>query len=76
VGSARFRLDISAERFLAYYRGAARNVVATAFDGRRVQFPADALRPFLSREGVRGEFLLEFDANNKLVALRKVADLP
>ena len=75
MGGARFRLDISADRFLAYYRGTARAVLATTVDGRRVQFPANALRPFLSHEGVRGEFLLEFDADNKFIALHKLAEL-
>ena len=70
--SIRFRLDISPESYLAYYQGAARNVVATGRDGRRIQFPADRLRPFVTHDGVRGEFELEFDANNKFVAMRRV----
>ncbi len=68
----RFRLDISPERYLSFYQGAARNVLATSVDGRRVQFPAERLRPFVTREGVRGEFVLEFDADNRFVGLRRV----
>jgi len=70
--SIRFRLDISPESYLAYYQGAARSVIATGRDGRRIQFPADRLRPFVTHDGVRGEFELEFDANNKFVAMRRV----
>lgn len=70
--TVRFRLDISSDVYLAYYQGAVRSVIATGRDGRRVQFPADRLRPFVTHEGVRGEFELEFDANNKFVALRRV----
>lgn len=70
--SIRFRLDISPELYLSYYQGAVRSVIATGRDGRRVQFPAERLRPFVSHDGVRGEFELEFDANHKFVALRRV----
>lgn len=70
--SIRFRLDISPELYLAHYQGVARSVIVTGLDGRRVQFPAERLRPFVSHDGVRGEFELEFDANHKFVALRRV----
>lgn len=69
----RFRLNISAEHYLAYYQGAASKVIATSTDGRRVQFPADRLRPFVTHDGVRGEFVIEFDANHKFVALQRIA---
>lgn len=68
----RFRLNISPEQYLSYYQGAVRNVIATSSDGRRVQFPADRLRPFVTHDGVRGEFVLEFDADNRFVALRRL----
>lgn len=70
--TVRFHLAISPERYRAYYQGAVRQVIATGHDGRRVQFPADRLRPFVTHDGVRGEFELEFDANHKFVALRRV----
>lgn len=70
--AVRFRLDISPESYLAYYQGVARSVVVTGRDGRRLQFPADRLRPFVTHEGVRGEFELEFDASHKFVAMRRV----
>jgi hypothetical protein len=72
----RFRLDISPESYLAYYQGVARSVVVTGLDGRRVQFPADRLRPFVTHDGVRGEFELEFDGNNKFVAMRRIGAAP
>lgn len=68
----RFRLDISPERYVSYYQGAVRNVLATSVDGRRVQFPADRLRPFVTHDGVRGEFVLEFDADNRFVGMRRI----
>jgi hypothetical protein len=68
----RFTLTISAEDYLSYYQGKARNVSAVADDGRRVEFPAEHLRPHVMHDGVRGRFELQFDANNKFIALRKL----
>ncbi len=67
----RFSLRISADEYLRYYRGAVRHVVVTAEDGTRLRFPAANLRPFVTREGVRGRFVMRFDANNKLVSLNR-----
>jgi hypothetical protein len=68
----RFQLAIPAEKYLAYYEGAAQQVVVTLASGQRLQFPADSLRPFVSHDGVYGEFVLRVDANNKLLALERV----
>lgn len=68
----RFRLAISAEDYLAYYQGAVRQVVVTLANGQRLQFPADSLRPFVTREGVHGEFVLRVNAQNKLQGLERV----
>ena len=70
----RFRLAISAEEYLAYYQGAANQVVTTAANGLRLQFPADSLRSFVTREGVHGVFVLRVDENNKLQAIERVGD--
>lgn len=70
----RFRLDISADDYLAYYQGVARDVVVRAEDGRRVQFPAGALQPFITHQGIHGRFELCFDANHKLVGLQRLGD--
>lgn len=70
----RFRLAISAEDYLAYYQGAAKAVVVRAEDGRRVRFPAGALQPFITHQGIHGRFELRFDARHKLQALRRIGD--
>jgi len=72
---ARFAIRISAEDYLNYYRGAAKQVIVKAHDGRRVQFPAGWLQPFVSRDGIQGVFVLSFDANNKLIGLEKTGEL-
>jgi len=76
VQSVRFFLDISSERYLAYYQGAAQKVIATGSDGRRIAFPASRLRPFVTLDGVRGEFLLRYDHEHRFHSLERIGDLP
>ena len=72
----RFAIRISADDYLAYYKGQARQVIVNADDGRRIQFPASCLQPFVMRDGINGVFVLRFDVNNKLVGLEKIGELP
>lgn len=68
-----FMLRISADRYLRYYRGDAGYVVARAHDGRTVRFPAHVLRPFVTHEGVHGEFRLRYDQSNRLVSFERLS---
>ena len=68
----RFSLSIPAHEYLAYYQGAASSVQVTVAGGQNVRFPASALRPFVSDNGVHGSFILQVDENNKLQSLRKI----
>jgi len=70
----RFLLNISSEAFLRHYQGVASVVVVQADDGRRVQLPANSLRPFVSQQGIVGRFELELDQNNKLIKLKKLSE--
>ena len=72
----RFYLNLSAERYLNYYSGAASAVSVVSVDGRRLEFPAEHLRPFVTHEGVQGEFVLQFDENNKFIGLERIGELP
>ena len=69
---ARFNMNIPAEQVLSYYKGAARQVSVVAQDGRRIEFPAEKLRPFMDHWGVRGLFELEFDEQHRFIALHRV----
>ena len=69
---ARFHINIPAEQILAYYQGLARQVSVVAHDGRRIEFPAEKLRPFLDHRGVYGEFELEFDEYHRFKALHRL----
>lgn len=65
-------LTISADELAHYYRGDARQIMAVADDGRRVQFPASAVRRFVTREGIHGRFALRIDANGKLLDVQRL----
>jgi hypothetical protein len=68
----RFNLDILREEYLSYYAGSARWVVAKAFEGETVRFPASFLREFVSDDGVQGVFEMVVDENDKLVSLKRL----
>jgi hypothetical protein len=74
--TVRVQLNISPERFQAYYQGVVEHVVATTVDGRTVQFPARVLRPFLSYHGIQGTFDITFDATLKFQTIRRAARSP
>lgn len=69
----RFRMAISADEALKYYKGSARTVIVTAETGQRVQFPAEQIRPFIDSQGVHGYFSIQFDGNNKLIGLKRIS---
>jgi hypothetical protein len=68
------RLEISPERFQAYYQGVVEYVVARSTDGRTIQFPARVLRPFISYQGIQGTFEITFDASMKFQSIRRAKD--
>lgn len=72
--SIRFRLSISSEEYLAYYKGQARDAIARSEDDRRVRFPAKALQAFITHQGIHGLFELSFDANHKMLGLKRLGD--
>ena len=67
-----FHLRISADQYLDYYRGAARHVLARCATGQTVQFPAGLLQPFVTAEGIHGNFALTCDDNNRNPRLERV----
>jgi len=67
----RVALAISADEYLKMYRGTARQVIATASDGRVVRFPANRLQPFVTRSGIYGQFDLYVDAQHKLLRIER-----
>ncbi|VAW75959.1 hypothetical protein MNBD_GAMMA15-2420 [hydrothermal vent metagenome] len=64
-------LEISAEAYQRMYSGEAHNVVAQDAEGRRIQFPAHALRKFVTNLGVHGTFLIRVDADHRLIDIQR-----
>jgi hypothetical protein len=67
-----FRLQISADQYLDYYRGVARHVVVMCRNGKTVQFPASLLQRFVTEEGIHGDFVLTCDEEHKGADLRRL----
>lgn len=65
------RLNITAASYERMYRGEARTVTTRDAEGRRIEFPAAALRRFVTREGISGVFVIRVDACNKLIDIRR-----
>lgn len=69
-----FQLDITAEQFKNYYSQNINSIIATSHDGRRVQFPANILQPYVSHTGVQGTFSLTIDSNARLKSICRISD--
>ncbi|MBE0473016.1 DUF2835 family protein [Rhodoferax sp.] len=67
-----FFLDISAQQYLNYYRGAARHVVAQCSNGASIRFPASALTKFVTDTGIKGQFVLTCTEDHKNSQLRRL----
>lgn len=65
-------LNISAQTILQYYKGLVTSVSAICVDGRRVQFPANLLRPFMSHSGVSGRFSIVYNDEGKFQKISKI----
>ena len=66
-----FHLSISPERYMDYYRGVVKQVVAQCDDGANIQFPASLLTKFITAAGIHGRFVLTCDDDNKGADLRR-----
>lgn len=69
--SYRFQINISREKYLHYYAGEATSIQVHSEDGILIQFPASALKKFVTHQGISGKFRISFDENNKLINLQQ-----
>jgi hypothetical protein len=65
---------LSYEDFERAYRGNTRYLQVTDSTGKQVRFAATHLRPYLTRDGVKGSFILRYDGKNKFQSLEKISD--
>ena len=64
-------LRIEADAYEELYRGNAKHVIAHDVEGRKIQFPAASLRPFVTREGIEGVFVIQVDEANRLIDIQR-----
>ena len=65
-------LRISSEDFVAYYKGAAKRVSAKDQSGKVIEFPAFVLRPYLTSQGIEGQFQIKCDEQNRFIAIERI----
>lgn len=70
----RFSLQLTADQYLRVYQGTAKRVSAIAYDGQRIEFPAQNIKKFLTHNGISGRFEMELTSENKFVAIRKISN--
>lgn len=68
-----FDISIPAQEFLRVYQGTANRVLIRSRTGRTISLPARHLQPFLTRNGISGSFIIEFNAQGQLLDLRRLA---
>ena len=66
-------LQLTPRQVEEYYRGRARHVVAEAADGRIIQLPIKVLHPFISKQGIQGDFLVTTDDENRFVKIEPIS---
>ena len=67
-----FAMRLSAEKYLSYYQGSAKNVIVKAEDGRTLKFPANRLQEFVTKDGVEGRLEIVLDDENRIVSMRRL----
>lgn len=69
----RFHLALPANKYLAFYRGIASNIVVRSVDNINIKFPASAVRRFLTHDGIFGLFEIQFNHDNKLIGVKRIS---
>lgn len=67
-----FTIYISYKQFSSYYQGYSDSVALTDVKGRHLQINAKYFRPFLTLNGIKGQFRLELDSKGGYKSLTKL----
>ena len=62
------------DKYMAYYKGRAGYIMVKSLDNRSIKFPANAIRRFLTHDGIYGLFEIHFDQNNKLIEIKQISN--
>ena len=68
----RFYIELSREKILSYYSGKVNVVRVRSDSGEIVQFPASAMRDFMTENGIKGYFEVTVTEENRLVNFKKI----
>ncbi|ORU94439.1 MAG: topoisomerase II [Cycloclasticus sp. symbiont of Bathymodiolus heckerae] len=67
-----FKLAISAEQYLSVYKGHAKAISTLSIDGRRIEFSAEKVKPFLTRDGIYGVFEMQINEKHQFLSIKKL----
>lgn len=71
---SRFVLNLSYIQFENVYRGNTRYIQVVDNNGKQVRFSVTHLRPYLTRDGIQGSFILRYDDKHKFRSLEKIPE--
>jgi hypothetical protein len=64
-----FTIDLPRHKAILFYTAEKNRVVVTDRAGRRLSLPWRLLQPYMTHDGVQGEFVIDFDENGKCLSL-------
>ncbi|MFK5893407.1 MAG: DUF2835 family protein [Pseudomonadota bacterium] len=68
----RFSINITLQRYLDILYSPVRQVIVQSHNGKKIQFAARYLKPFVTQSGINGHFRIVYSAENKFVRMEKV----
>lgn len=66
-------LHVPIDEMVKNYAEEATRVFAWTHDGKKVAFPAQSLKPFMTHEGVHGRFKIQCNDQGKLHSIKKLS---
>ena len=67
-----FSITIDRDEYLRYYAGAASSVRTPTHQGVVIEFPANALKPWITHSGISGTFCITMSEENKLLNIERL----
>jgi len=64
-----FSAYLTYEQFLPFYQGKIKKMQVVDNKGRKIQFPAEHFRSFLTPDGISGSFALKVSSQGKFISL-------
>ncbi|NCF35137.1 MAG: DUF2835 family protein [Gammaproteobacteria bacterium] len=68
----KFTMGLTAEKTRAIYAGQARFILVETDQGLKLQLPAATFLEYVNADGIHVRFDVKIDANNKILALRRI----